>query len=253
MDVVVGLVPIVLVVALLGAGVAFYVHRQRTMRDGLARLMARDGLTITNVPCGLHPREMAQRFDATPRGDRRYGVRYGVEGPAEAVIDGAPVPVDLAAFEWWYEARVQNDRSTSYQRRTTTVAMVRLPVVVPGFIRLRPEGLLGRVGLRRADQQVESDEFNRRFHVRGSDPTLSLRFLDAAMQHRLLTTATGRTIHLEGDLLVLGGSPTHRDGSLPGVLAELPAVAQDALALLRAVPAQVWRVARPVGGGEGTG
>src|SRR5690606_14705899 len=91
------------------------------------------------------------------------------------------------------------------------------------------------------DQQLESEEFNRRFRVEGSDERLTLRFLDAAMQHRLLTRAVGRSIHLQGDLLVLGGSPDHRDGSLPGVIGELPATLQDLTGLLRAVPSQLWR------------
>ncbi len=245
------LLPFVLVGGIAVVVAVLFYRRHRAIEEGFARLLARDGLVPTQTPCGLGARELATRFDATPRGDRRYGVRYGVQGPARAELAGAATTVEVAAFQWWYEVRVQTNKSTSYQRRTTTVAMVRLPVVVPGFIRLRPEGLLGRVGLRRADQQLESDEFNRRFHVRGSDPTLNLRFLDAAMQHRLLTSMTGRTIHLERDLLVLGGAPDHRDTTLPGPIAELPAVGQDALTLLRSVPAQLWRVADAVGGDQG--
>jgi hypothetical protein len=244
--------PFLLVGAIAAAALIWQYRRHQKLRDGLHRLAARDRLRLTEQPCGLGTDQCAGRFAATPRGDRRYGMRYAVEGPTDLALGGRPVRIDLACFEWWYEVRVQSDKSTSYQRRTTTVAAARLPVVVPGRIAVKPEGILGRVGLRRADQQLESDEFNRRFHVSGSDPRLTVQFLDAAMQHRLLTTAIGRTVHLEQDLLLLGGSPEHRDPTLPGVIGELPAVAQDTLGLLRAVPAQIWRAASPVTDPRGT-
>jgi hypothetical protein len=240
------LLPILVVVAVVGGVGGWLYHRHRRLREGLDQLVARDGLVRTDRPCGLERRQLAGRFDATPTGARRNGLRHGVQGTSEVALDGHPVRVEVACFQWWYEEMSQNDQGTSYQERATTVAIARLPVVVPGRVQVRPEGVLGRVGLRRADQQLESEEFNRRFHVRGSDPRLTVQFLDAAMQHRLLTTVTGRTLHLEGDLLVLGGRPSHRDASLPGVIGELPAVAQDAVGLLAAVPAQVWRTASPV-------
>jgi hypothetical protein len=237
---------VVVLVALAAGGGYLLYHHHRRVREGYERLIARDGLIPTGQPCGIDRTHLAGRFDATPAGDRRVGIDHGVEGPAEVELGGHPVTVQVACFQWWHEERVQNKDGASYQRRRTTVAMARLPVVVPGRVAIKPEGLLGRVGLRRADQQLESDEFNRRFNVTGSDPHLTVSFLDAGMQHRLLETAQGRTIHLEADLLVLGGTPSHRDPTFPGVIAELPAVAQDIVALLRAVPTQVWRTASPV-------
>jgi hypothetical protein len=235
--------PLVLIAGVLIGFAWWHVHRGRRLRDGLLRLVVRDGLRPTATPCGLTYGELTGRFLATPRGDRRSGLRFAVEAPGTVELAGAPAEVHLAAFEWWYEVRVQHGKSTSYQRRTNTVALARLPARVPGYVALRPERLLGRVGVTRGDQQLESEEFNRRFHVAGSDPQLTLRLLDAAMQHRLVTSLTGRTVHLAGDLIAIGGQPSHRDGSLPGVIGELPAVVQDLQALLRAVPAQLWRTA----------
>lgn len=254
MELVAGLALPVLIVGAIAAAALIAQHRRhQRLREGLHRLAARDRLRSTEQPCGLGADQCAGRFAATPRGDRRYGIRYAVEGPTDVALDERPVRIDLACFEWWYEVRVQTGKTTSYQGRTTTVAAARLPVLVPGRIEVKPEGLLGRAGLRRSDQQLESEEFNRRFHVSGSHPRLTVQFLDAAMQHRLLTTAIGRSIHLEGDLLLLGGSPDHRDPTLPGVIGELPAVAQDTVGLLRAVPAQVWRAASPITDPRGAG
>lgn len=246
-EVVGGLALPLVFVAVVGGGLLYWQHhRRKVLFEGLRRLAARDRLELTDRPCGLERRQFAGRFDATPKGDRRNGLRHGVHGPVTVELDGRPVQVQIGCFEWWWEVRNHTQKGSHYTTSSRTVAVVRLPVVVPGQIRLKPEGLLGRVGLRRADQQLESEEFNRRFNVWGSDPHLTIRFLDASMQHRLLQHATGRFIHLERDLLVLGGSPDHRDGSLPGVIGELPAVAQDALGLLRSVPAQVWRTTAPI-------
>lgn len=253
MEAVLGVLPLVLAVAALGGWLWWHWRQQRQLREGVQRLASRDGLHLTATPCGLGHTDLAGRAAATPRGDRRCGLRYAVEGPAPVELAGRPGPVQVAAFEWWYEVRVRTNKRTTYQRRTTTVALARLPVRIPGYVALRPERLLGRVGLTRGDQQLESEEFNRRFHVDGSDAQLTLRLLDAGMQHRLLSSLQGRTVHLGGDLVLLGGTPDHRDGSLPGVVGELPAVVQDLTALLRAVPAQLWRTAAPLPGREAGG
>ncbi|WP_169786877.1 hypothetical protein [Nitriliruptor alkaliphilus] len=254
MDTLFGAFPFVFVLLFGGLAIAatyWQYHRKKLLREGAHRLAARDGLQLTETPGGLSREQYAGRFDATPRGDRRNGLRYGVQGPTTVELGGHPVRIEVACFEWWHEVRHQNQKGSNYSTTTTTVAVARLPVAVPGRVTIKPEGILGRIGLRRSDQQVESEEFNRRFNVSGSDPRFTLKLLDASMQHRLLTSATGRTIHLERDLLVLGGSPSHRDASLPGVIGELPAVAQDIIGLLRTVPAQVWRTASPVSGPGG--
>lgn len=249
-----GVSPAVFVVIALGvlavaAGLSF---RQRArIRDGLAALVGRSpGWRLTVHPCGLTPELLAGRTEATPRGDRRYGVRHGVEGPTRLTLDGQTVEARIAMFEWTHEERrtsrtSQGTQSTTYQTRTTLVGLCRLPVVVPRAIRIGGESVLGRVGLTRGGQQVESAEFNRRFRVEGRDPRLTLQLLDPTFQERLLTDYQGRTIHLDDDLLVLGGRPSHRDESLPGVVGHLPAIRQDLEALVRAVPAQFWRALRP--------
>lgn len=224
----------------------WWLRRRKRLREGLERLLERDGLHRTEQPCGLGRGQLAGRFAATPEGARRNGVRHGVQGPADVTLGGHRVRAEVACFQWWHEHVTHDEDGTNYQEQRTTVAMARLPITVPGRVRVRPEGVLGRFGLRRGDQQLESEEFNRRFHVEGSDPTLTVTLLDASMQHRLLETAVGRTLHLEGDLVVLGGDPAGRDPELPGVIGQLPVAARELRELLEAVPTAVWRGASPV-------
>jgi hypothetical protein len=233
--------------AVVAAGVWFvHRHRQQQVRASLDRLVARDpSLTLSSTPCGLSAPELAARLGSLPRGDRRCGLRHGVRGPLTvAVLDGDQ-PFDASAFEWWWEERrterTQHGTRTRYVERRTTVALARLPVVVPDVVQLRPESALGRVGLTRGGHQVESSEFNRRFRVECADRALTLHLLDANLQELLVRAFGGRTIEVRGDLLVLTGRPDHRDTSLTGVIGELPAVRQDLARLLAAVPAAFWR------------
>jgi hypothetical protein len=228
------------------AAVAYANHRKKVRkRESLQRLLDRDpGLRLTSTPCGLEEAALPS-FAGIQRGDRRRGVRYAIEGPLPMQAGGEPVSLDCAAFQWWWEERrtshSEHGPRTSYVERRTTVAVVRLPVPVRDHLVLRPESVLGRVGLTRGGHQVESSEFNRRFRVECQDRTLSLHLLDAGMQELLLTAFAGRCIELRGDLLVLVGRPDHRDTSLEGVVGELPAVRQDAARLVGAIPPPFWR------------
>lgn len=231
-----------LLVLVVAAGALWWVwwHRKQ-LREGLLRLAERDHLTLTVAPCGMTADELADATGATPRGARRYGIEHGVTGPARAPLGEEEVDVEVAAFQWWFEERVRDRNRTRYRRRTRTVALARLPVTAPGWVRVGPESVFGRIGLTRGGEQLESDQFNRRFRVEGSDPTLTVQLLDARLQHHLLEVGTDRTLDLSGELAVLGGSPTHRDPTLPGVVGELPAVRQDLLTLLRTCPDAFWR------------
>lgn len=241
MDDLLALLPFVLVVVAAGGALWWAWYHRKQLREGLVRLTERDGLTPTVAPAGLDASQLVDRSGATPRGARRYGVEHGVTGPATAQLAGEDVEVELAAFQWWFEERVRDRNRTRYRRRTRTVALARLPVTAPGWVRVGPESVFGRIGLTRGGEQLESDQFNRRFRVEGSDPTLTVQLLDARLQHHLLEVGTDRTLDLSGELAVLGGSPTHRDPTLPGVVGELPAVRQDLLTLLRTCPDAFWR------------
>ena len=238
------LVVLVPIAVLVGALVHGH-RRKRAKEDSLHRLLAREpAWTRVIAPCGLGARELAGRSSATPRGDRRFGVRWGVGGPLTLSIGGRDTPCDASFFQWYSEqrhtSRHKGRTATRYREVTQTVGLVRLPVSSPA-VRIGSESLFGRMGLTRGGDQVESSEFNRRFRVEGHDRTLTVQLLDANLQRELLEGFRGRSIELTSDLLVLGGSPDHRDASLTGVVGEFPAVRQDIERLVRQVPAQFWR------------
>ena len=241
---------VVAVLLVVAAGAWFYEHqRQARKRRDLQRLLERDPrLMVTVTPCGLHAGDLATGYDACPRGDRNYGVRFGVDGPTTLEVDGVELTVDCAAFQWFWEVRRQTrtngQRRTRYEKMTQTVAAIGLPVDLWRRILIRPESVMGRTGMTRGGIQVESDAFNRSFRVEANDRNLAVQLLDASLQQLLVQSFRGRTIELRGRALLLVGTPDHRDDSLTGVVGELPAVRQDIRRLLAEVPAQFWRAAR---------
>jgi hypothetical protein len=239
------LLVVLFVIGAIAVAVAQWRRLQRKRAD-LGRLLERDGLRPTSAPCGLSADQLAGAFVATPRGDRRYGTEYGVAGPLAVSAGGRDLELDCASFRWWSEVRrtthnQNGGTSTRYDKQRECVTLVRLPVAVPDRLVVRPESVLGRVGITRGGHQLESSEFNRRFRVEARDRTLTVHLLDANLQRLLTEEFAGRSIEVVGDLLVLGGRPTHRDGSLTGFIGEIPAMRQDVRRLLSAVPPAFWR------------
>ena len=236
------------VIAAGGYGIYEYL-RKRRKREDLQKLVARDPrLSRTVIPCGMRPDQLAWWCRALQTGDRNYGTEYGVEGPLGVDLGpGLPDELNVAAFRWWWEteSRKRNRRSgtmtRTYSKSYFPVALVKLPLHLPRRVLIRPESTLGRVGLARGGRQVESAEFNRRFRVESNDEQLVLYLLDANFQQLLVENFEGRTIELFGELLLVGGSPDHRDDSLTGVIGDLPAMRQDAHRILREIPAAFWR------------
>lgn len=232
----------------IAAAVAWAVqqHRRRELQAALNRFVARhEGWHLQAWPCGVPAEQLVGRFEATPRGDRRYGVEAAAGGPLEVQVNGTPVTCQVGCYVWFHEQRQtnrSNGRTTrTYQRRTDVVAMCQLPVHTHRSVSIQPESILGRVGLTRAGEQLESDAFNRRFRVEGRDRTLVVTLLDAGLQELLSAEYGGRGIEFSDDLLVLSGDPTHRDRSLAGVAETYPAIVQDLRRLLQRIPPPFWR------------
>lgn len=221
-------------------------HQRRELDAALARFVARhEGWHRQAWPCGIPVGQLVGRFEATPRGDRRYGIEAAVGGPAELTINGTDVVCQVGCYVWFHERRQtsrSNGRTTNrYQRQTDLVVMCQLPVHTHRAVSIQPESILGRVGLTRSDEQLESEAFNRRFRVEGRDRTLLVTLLDAGLQELLSTEYAGRGIEFSDDLLVLSGDPTHRDGSLAGVAQAYPAIVQDLERLVARIPPPFWR------------
>ncbi len=221
-------------------------QRRRAIEVSFARLLERDPRwQATMTPCGYDAHALADRFAPTPAGDRRYGVEHAIEGPLEVEIGGETVTYRASCFRWWSErARTSGSyrqRRTSYATERQLVVLIELPAPLPVPIRVGPESVLGRVGLTRAGEQLESSEFNRRFRVEGEDPQLIVQLLDARLQQELVERFQGRSVELAGPLLAIGGDPDHRDESLAGHIGHLPAAAVDARRLLDHIPDQFWR------------
>lgn len=237
--------PLILVLLVAATILGLVVRRRRQVRASFAALLADEGLVATATPCGLTTDHLAGAFVATPRGDRRCGVRWGVDGPLPVRFAGADLEAWCTTFQWWSEdrrtAHTEHGATTRYVERSTMVAALRLPTEIPARIVLRAGTPLGRLGLTRGGQQLESSEFNRRFRVDSDDAALSVRLLDARLQHLLTERYAGRSVELGGDLLVLGGAPSHRDRRYLGVVGDVAATRADARRLLAAVPAQFWR------------
>jgi hypothetical protein len=234
----------IVLVVLVAAGGAFLLERQRRRRkeQDLARLLRRDPrMTPTGRPCGIEPHRLPDLVGCLPRGDRRSGIEYGVEGPLAVEVTGYDHEVVCAALRWWWEERRRSNKRVHYVRRSTGVVLARVPWHLPVPISVTGESVLGRLGLTRGGRQLESSEFNRRFRVTGGDDRLTLMLLDADMQRLLLEEFAGRDLEIVEDLVVLAGSPSHRDETLTGFVGELPALRQDMQRVLAAVPAQFRR------------
>ncbi len=238
-----GLLPFLLVGLLAVVGLlGIHLHRQRRQR-AWDRLVTRDpALEPTAAPLGWDRHRLQATCASLPEGDRRYGLELGVEGPVTTTVSGQRAVLPCAAFRWWYEQRRHDQQhSHRYRTRRTTVAIARLPAAVPTPVRIGPESVLGRLGVTRGGRQLESSEFNRRFRVECPDDRFAVLLLDADLQATLLDAYQGRSVELIGDLVVLEGTPAHRDGSLGSVVGQLPAVRQDLGRLVAALPSQLWR------------
>ncbi len=245
--------PIVFVVIAVaaGGGALYRYLKLRKKREDLERLVRRDPrLQRTAIPCGLRPDQISWWCRGLPKGDRRTGLDFGVEGMMSIDLGAdRPSETNVAAFRWWWEERSRTRNrhganTTTYSKRYLPTALVKLPFALDQRVLIRPESVLGRVGLTRGGQQLESSEFNRRFRVEARDEQLSVYLLDAGFQQMLVEEFQGRTIEVFGELLLVAGQPDHRDESLTGVVGELPAMRQDAYRILQAIPAAFWRRAQ---------
>lgn len=221
--------------------------RHQKTNEAFQTLLTRDGLTPTISPCGL-TESLLVMLRACPRGDRRYGLKFGATGPTTATVAGQEHRLECAAFVWWWEVKQTHTDSkghttTTYAKKDEVVGAIMLPREVPS-VSIAPEGLLTKMGIGgRGDFQLESEEFNRRFDVRvqDRDRALAIRLFDAQFQRFLLEMFRGRSVELFGRVLLVAGNPAGEDGALFGDIKELPGARRDAALIASRLPESFWR------------
>jgi len=142
------------------------------------------GVAVLVIRWQLHKRKVAAfRAFAAQRGwiyrerDRTLTERYlgtpfgqGFGKDAEHVLAGQHRGRGLAAFEYTYKERRGSGKDRRTVTYTNTVVALGTPAIRP-TLELNREGigrkLLGLVGIR--DLQLESEEFNKSFHIRTED------------------------------------------------------------------------------------
>jgi hypothetical protein len=170
---------------------------------------------------GFHPETMHGLNVNLPFETFKSGDRRGTSNVLRATIGG----VEVYAFDfWWY---VEQENRAGYQtgavlalgdadaaaietappRRqyySLSCAMAPIDNVLPHLI-VTPESRLTRaassMGVK--DLQLESEEFNRTFHVRSQDRDFATKFLDARMQDFMLTTGNRFTFETRGRWLLI--------------------------------------------------
>jgi len=138
---------------------------------------------------------LAEPFQLLQAGDGR-----GVEN----VLWGSWQGLEVRAFDYWYyeeSTDSDGDRSRSYYRFDCVLAPV--DAACPP-LRIGEENLLTRIAgaLSFDDIRFESEEFNRRFHVKGPDAHFATALCDARMMDWLLDNGDGFTFEVVGDRLL---------------------------------------------------
>jgi len=125
----------------------------------------------------------------------------------ENVVWGEWQGVSLHAFDFWFydeTTDANGHRSRSYTRFDCAVANI--DAACPSMT-LDRENLLTRIAdaLALKDIQFESDEFNRAFNVKSSDPAFANAFVDARMMTWLLSADRGYAFEVVGNRMLVAG------------------------------------------------
>lgn len=189
-----------------GLGLAFVWRRRRF--EALARVADEQGLVFR---AGDLLGALGLPFTLLRRGDRRR---------VTASMSGTLAGRDAHLFELEFVRVHQSGAQRRESRTYATCAHVRLGGLhLPG-VRISPENLVTRLGDRLGfrDQQFESEEFNRRYQVQGTDPRATSAVVDARMMALLLElTDTKVAVELRGDHLVVWTDARIRPEAWPGL------------------------------------
>lgn len=144
--------------ALAGAVVYLQYQRDQQRRAELAAFAASKGWAFDPVDrVGLAARWV----------DPPFGI--GHSRRVSNVLSGTERGREMLAFDYRYKVTTSNGKSTSTQTYTYGVCVLALPAYLPP-LEVGPENLLTRFGgaLGFADIELESEDFNRAYRVRGA-------------------------------------------------------------------------------------
>ncbi len=184
---------IVVLVVVVAGGVIAYQHQRKLERQRELRSLALDQRLDFSIEDPFDT--TGEPFSLLQKGDGR-----GVEN----VMWGFWQGLEVRAFDYWYyeESSDSNGhRTKSYHRFNCLITLV--DAVCPP-LQISEENLLTRFAgaLTFRDIEFESEEFNRRFHVKGADERFATAFCDARMMDWLLSHGEGYGFEVAGDRLL---------------------------------------------------
>ena len=216
---------LILVFVLVAAGLVYYQHQLKLQRQRELRSLALGQRLDFSLDDPFDT--LGEPFSLLQKGDGR-----GVEN----VMWGFWHELEIRAFDYWYyeESSDSNGHhSKSYYRFDCVIAPVdaRCPQ-----LQISEEDLFTRLAdaFTFRDIEFESEEFNRRFNVKGPDERFATALCDARMMDWLLLHGEGYAIEIVGDRLLcwckrvapagmihlLGTAKTFRE-QMPAVLSSL--------------------------------
>ncbi|MFL6238321.1 MAG: hypothetical protein ACJ735_02345 [Actinomycetes bacterium] len=174
--------------------------------------------------------EYALRWHCPPFGQGRHRRARNV---ILGTYHGAAAPWQFAAFDYSYVTDSSDSKSSSSQTHRFAVCAVSLPTYLPPLC-VTPSNLLTRMSNAVLGEQIEleSEDFNRRFHVESPVPKFASDVLPPRTMESLLR-ATPLHLRVQGDVVLCWE---------PGVLTPLPLLARLATvcAFADGIPGFVW-------------
>jgi hypothetical protein len=209
---------------LVAAGIAAYAYYAKVQRQKeMGALATNQGLDFSiDDPFGT----LGEPFTLLERGDGR-----GVEN----VMWGTWHGLEVRAFDYWYyEESTDSNGHTSKSTHRFDCALATVDALCPR-LQIAEENLLTRMAdaLALRDIEFESEEFNRRFNVKGPDRRFATAFCDARMMEWLVRHADGYAFEVVGDRLLCWckrvdtGRVVHLLGTVKAFREQIPPVVRS--------------------------
>jgi hypothetical protein len=184
---------LILMFLLVAAGLVYYQHQQKLQRQRELRSLALGQRLDFSLDDPFHT--LGEPFSLLQKGDGRR---------VENVMWGFWHQLEVRAFDYWYyeeSSDSEGHRSKSYYRFDCVLTSV--DALCPQ-LQISEENVFTRLAdaLTFRDIEFESEEFNRRFTVKGQDERFATALCDARMMDWLLRHGEGYAFEVVGDRLL---------------------------------------------------